>query len=94
MLTYDECLAMCDLTCDEIDAIAEHEHVDPMIALALGNYLVSHHEACEVKRFIVDDIEAARRSGNTEKMILLKQTLLHFLTTHPDACQGSHRQVA
>ncbi len=27
MLTFDDCLALCELTEEEIDAIAEHEHL-------------------------------------------------------------------
>ena len=38
MLTYEECLAMCDLSEEEIGAIAAHEHMDAMIAMALGHY--------------------------------------------------------
>lgn len=94
MITYEECMDMCELTCDEIDAIAEHEHVDPIIAMALGNYLVTHQEAGEVKRFIVEDIECACRCGNMEKVALLKKTLLHFLATHPDAARLHTQRVA
>lgn len=42
MLTYEECLELSDLTADEVDAIAEHEHMDPMIAMALGHYILTH----------------------------------------------------
>lgn len=88
MLTYEECLALCDLNDDEIDAIAEHEHIEPMIALALGKYMVEHNASDQIKQYILDDIEMARRQGNSEKMALLTKTLCHFVATHPDCCQS------
>ncbi|UTW13713.1 hypothetical protein KDW95_08765 [Marinobacterium rhizophilum] len=84
MLTYEECLAMCDLTEDEIQAIAEHEHMDPMIAMALGQYLTSHHGDQRIKSIILDDIKRAERCGNTAHAEVLRKVLQHFLATHPE----------
>jgi hypothetical protein len=39
MITIEDCLALSDLTEEEIDAIAEHEHLPAIIAAELGNYL-------------------------------------------------------
>lgn len=88
MITYEECLEMCDLSDEEIDAIAEHEHVEPIIAVALGKYLVEHDGSDQIKQFILDDIEAARSQGNTEKMALLTKTLCHFVSAHPECCHS------
>ncbi len=84
MLTYEECLAMCDLTEGEIKAIAEHEHMDPMIALALGQYLISHEGDQRIKSIIIDDIRHAERSRNLRHAEVLRKVLQHFLATHPD----------
>lgn len=84
MLTYEECLDMCDLTSDEVDAIAEHEHVDPMIALAFGQYMITHQGEQKIKRIILDDIEKARRDGNRGHEALLQKVLEHFIATHPE----------
>lgn len=92
MLTYEECLDMCDLTADEVDAIAEHEHMDPMIALALGQYLINHDGEQKIKRIILDDIEKARREGNRGHEALLQKVLEHFIATHPE--HGSPKAVA
>ena len=95
MITYEECLEMCDLSDEEIDAIAEHEHVEPIIAVALGKYLVEHDGSNQIKQFILDDIEVARSQGNTEKMALLTKTLCHFVSTHPECCHAANQaQVA
>ena len=40
MLTSEDCLAFCALSEEEIDAIAEHEHLGETVALELGSYLI------------------------------------------------------
>ncbi|GAA0686881.1 hypothetical protein GCM10009104_11070 [Marinobacterium maritimum] len=88
MLTYEECLEMSDLTSDEISAIAEHEHMDPMIAVALGHYLITHDGEQRIQRFILDDIERAKRCGDRNKQALLYGALRHFIENHPQ--HGGH----
>ncbi|MDX1605087.1 MAG: hypothetical protein R3202_02775 [Candidatus Competibacterales bacterium] len=85
MLTYQECLDMCDLTPDEIDAIARHEHIPELVAAELGNYL-THSEGgipC-LERFILEDIEEAERRGHHDQVVHLKLVLRHFIETHPE----------
>lgn len=84
MLTYEECLEMSDLTADEVDAIAEHEHMDPMIAMALGHYLITHDGEQKIKKIIMDDIEKAERAKNYAHADVLRKVLEHFLATHPE----------
>ena len=36
MITFDDCLALCELTEEEIDAIAEHEHLTGTVALEMA----------------------------------------------------------
>lgn len=84
MLTYDECLEMSDLTEEEIEAIATHERMDPIIAMALGHYLVTHNGEPMIRQIILDDIEDARRSGNQDRERLLCSVLQHFIATHPE----------
>lgn len=84
MLTYQECLDMCGLSEEEIEAIAEHERLDPMIAMALGDYLVTHNEETRIKTIILDDIRRAERTGNHSHAEALRKVLKHFLATHPE----------
>jgi hypothetical protein len=88
MLTYEECLAMSDLTEDEISAIASHEHMDSIIAMALGHYLVTHDGEPMIKQIILDDIAHAHRTGDKDQERLLRAVLQHFMATHPE-----HRPV-
>ena len=60
MLTLEDCVALSDLTEDEILAIAEHEHIPEMAAAELGNYLVHAADGERyIKAMIRDDIAAA-----------------------------------
>ena len=40
MLTFEDCLALADLTEEEILAIAEHENLPETVALELGHHLI------------------------------------------------------
>lgn len=84
MLSYQDCVELSDLTEEEIEAIAQHEHLPEMAALELGSYLVHTPEGVPmIKRIILEDIEEARRRGHTEKALQLKLVLKHFVDTHP-----------
>jgi hypothetical protein len=83
MLTFEECLAVCELTEDEIDAIAEHEHVPEMLAVEIGSYIVHGPDGeARIKRMILDDIRTAQERGNLAHAAHLKRTLRHFIEEH------------
>ncbi|CDH47354.1 MAG: hypothetical protein IPL59_14605 [Candidatus Competibacteraceae bacterium] len=85
MLTYQDCVELSDLTEEEIEAIAQHEHLPEMAALELGSYMVHTEEGVPmIKRIILDDIDEARRRGHAEKALQLKLVLKHFVETHPN----------
>jgi hypothetical protein len=86
MITIEDCLALSDLTEEEIDAIAEHEHLPAIIAAELGNYLAHlpggiHH----IRTMIRDDIAAARLRGDQRHALRLSLLLMHFCREHPDS---------
>jgi len=84
MLTIQECLSMCDLTEDEVHAIAQHEHIPEIVAAELGSYLVrTPGGETLIARMIVDDIEEAQDAGDAGRAAALKMVLLHFAETHP-----------
>jgi hypothetical protein len=92
MLTFDDCVALCELTEDEIAAIAEHEHLPMIVAAELGNYLIQGPDgALRVKRIILDDMTAAARTGDRRHALTLKLVLRHFVERHPE-CR--HRRPA
>jgi hypothetical protein len=85
ILGFEDCLSQCNLTEEEIDAIAQHEHLTEMAALELGNYLIHQPDGkVVIRRMILDDIAAAEAGGHAERALLLKATLKHFVDSHPD----------
>jgi hypothetical protein len=91
MLTLEDCLALCDLSEEEVLAIAEHEHVPEMAAIELGNYLVHTPEGeTRIKSIIRDDIAHARRRGDRSHELALKLLLRNFVLNHPH-CEERHR---
>ncbi len=85
MLTYQDCIGLCDLTDEEVEAIAEHEHVPDIVAAELGSYLVHSDTGTPmIKRIIIDDIQHARDQGHTERVLHLELVLKHFVATHPE----------
>ena len=85
MLTYQDCLGLCDLTEEEIEAVALHEHIPQMVAVELGNYLIHKPDGTRyIKRMIVEDIEHAESSDDRQRVLQLKLVLKHFIETHPE----------
>ena len=83
MLTIQDCIELSGLSEEEILAIAEHEHVQEMIAVELGNYLVQTPSGEKrIKAMNVDDMRAARERGDHVHVLTLKLWLRHFLE-HP-----------
>lgn len=79
MLTYEDCIGVSGLTADEVEAIAEHEHVPAMVALEYGRYIMDGPDGKKVlQRIILDDIEAARERGDSLHAACLKLILQDF----------------
>jgi len=84
MLSYEDCVGMCELSEEEIQAISQHEHIPAIVAAALGYYLCHNEDGVPmIKAMIVDDIAMAEKSGKPEEVLKLKAVLRHFVTTHP-----------
>lgn len=91
MLTYEDCISLCGLDPEEIDAIAEHEHIPDIVAAALAHYLVhsENGEPC-IRNLIVDDLAQCRKAGDREREEQLLHVLRHFIATHPQAERRRH----
>ncbi len=86
MLTFEDCMALCGLTEDEVAAIAEHEHIPEITALELGDYLVqTENGEFLIKQMILDDIEESRAHGNIQHAEMLESVLKQFVLSHPNA---------
>ena len=79
MITFEDCAAFCGLTCEEIAAVAEHEHIPEVSAAALAQYMLDQpHGSERLRDMIIDDISRAH-----SRMLL--HVLHHFLKAHPEA---------
>jgi len=86
MITLEDCIAFSGLTKQEVDAIAEHEHVPEIAAAAMARYLLKEpHGAEKIGDMIRDDIHAALNRDDRDHASELLMVLRHFLDVHPEA---------
>lgn len=84
MLTIDDCIALSDLTEEEIAAIAEHEHLPEILAVELGCCLAHDAEGIRrIARIIREDIDRARSRGQAVHARELTVVLDGFVHEHP-----------
>ena len=85
MISLRDCIEYLHLTGDELDAIAEHEHVPSIIAAEMAAYLVDDDGGeRKLKRMILDDIAHAANNGQVDRVEKLTIVLKHFIATHPE----------
>jgi hypothetical protein len=83
MLTFEDCLGLCELSEEEIRAIAEHEHLPQIVALELGSYLMRGPDGeLLVSHMFIDDVRAAERRGDLVHAATLKRALRQFIEHH------------
>jgi hypothetical protein len=86
MLSLEDCVALCELSEEEVLAIAEHEHIPQLVAVELGNYLVQSADGQRrIRSMIRDDLLAARARGERDRVLALKLVLRDYVLAHP-AC--------
>jgi len=91
MITLEDCIGFCDLTEEEVLAIAEHEHLPEIAAAALAQFLLSQEHGSErVRNMIIDDIRQAQITDGEGKVLMLLHVLHHFLKAHPEAKPSDH----
>jgi hypothetical protein len=83
MLTWDDFLAFCDLTEEEVAVIAAHEGLPPIIAAQLGYYLIHSPGGGErIRSMITRDIERARSDNDPAQIAELEGVLRRFDQLH------------
>jgi hypothetical protein len=84
MLTLLDCLDMCDLSSEVVDAIAEHEKLPCIVAAELGNCLACSPTGLSViHRYILDDIADADGHGDHRRRARMEAALGRFREAHP-----------
>ena len=93
MLSLEDCLALCDLTEDEVLAIAQHEHIPEIAAVELGDYLLHCPDGeLRIRAMIRDDIAEAAARCDEQRALALKWVLRNFVLQHPK-CEQRHRDL-
>jgi len=83
MLTFEDCLDYCELTIDEIDAVAAHEHSCRLQALALAGSLVqSDRGRRQLLRILGETLLQARVEGDRQRERQLKSVVDGFTSRH------------
>ncbi len=84
MLTLQDCLDFCDMERGEIDAIACHEHIPPVVAVELCDTLLHSPEGlCNLHAMFLENIEDALAHGEGARAQALTSQYRHFQATHP-----------
>jgi hypothetical protein len=83
VLTLEDCLAMSELTPEEVAAIAMHEHVPQLVAAELGHCLLHRSGGVEqIRKMILDDIALARVRHDKQLTERLESILIQFIQNH------------
>jgi len=89
MISVEDCIGLCGLDKEQVDAISEHEHIPEIAAAALASYLLHQpHGGEAVRNMIVDDIHRALNEGRIKHASELFMALRHFLEQNPEARAG------
>jgi hypothetical protein len=80
MISLEDCIALCGLDAEEVEAIGEHEHLPQIEAAAVAHYLLQQPGGPgRIRDMIIDDVRAALRRGETGHARDLLATLQHFM---------------
>jgi len=86
MLTLKECITYCDLTEAEVEAIAEHENLPPLVATLVGSHLLQSPNGHEyIRQLLQSRAEEAHRAGDSAGAAHRHQVYQDFLRRCPTA---------
>ena len=90
MISLDDIEDMTCLTRDEIDALAEHEHVPDLTAALMGEYLMHQPKGPQaVQQMICEDIRAALHADDVPHAKTLFTTLRRYVDAHTEAVRAA-----
>ena len=93
-ITREDCIGLCDLEEDEVAAMAEHQHLDDIAAVALAQYLLSEPGGAQrIRQMIVDDFRLALQRNNRAHARELLMALRHFVAQHKQELSALHNQM-
>ena len=91
MINDSDILDMCCLTRDQVQALAAHDHTDPVSTAEHAEYLMHlHHGPQEVQKSLCSDIAQALHQHDLSRARALFATLRDFVAQHPAALRGNY----
>ncbi len=92
MLTLKDCIEFSGFDVQEIDAIAEHEHLPAMVALEkAAGILDQSWGAPALRQMIRDNIDRARANNRREHAISLEVVYRRACVKHPGGIDRRER---
>lgn len=90
MITLEDILDMTCLPREEIEAVAEHEHIGALDAALLAEWEAHQPKGLQhLQQMICEDIRAALHRGDLAHARALYGVLRHFVAEHPDSARGA-----
>lgn len=84
MLSLKDCLDFCDLDCEEIEAIAEQQHLPVIVAAELSHELLKTPEGvCCLHGMVLDKLNQALAHGDMERIARANIAYQHLQAKHP-----------
>ena len=86
MISLEDLVAFSDLRADEVQAIAEHEHMPASMAAAFGRSLMQAEDGTgQIRDILIGAMRTAVRRRDVPQARRLASTLRGFLHEHPEA---------
>jgi hypothetical protein len=84
VLTYEDCLCFNDLSDEEVEVLAEHEHMPDMVACELATCLHTSRQGLKtLRRCMEEDLLLATRAHKHARMAVIGRALSRFDREHP-----------
>jgi hypothetical protein len=84
MVSLSECIGMSELSEEEVDVIAEHEHVPPMVAAELGQTLLQTRKGIfRLHQMFRDRLAALAEKRDRMKERELSNLYMQFQARYP-----------
>ena len=84
MLTLSDCVSLCGLSEEELQVIADHEHV-PLIVAAerAADLLTTAKGTYLIRSYMLDQLEKAAAEGRHQEAKRLDRIISKFVAAHP-----------
>jgi len=84
MLSLEDCVALCGLTDDEVQLVADHEHVPTIVAAELASELMkSRRGIYRLKGMMLDELERAKLTNHGDRARQIDDVYLAFNARFP-----------